>query len=289
MALDGLTIIGETINDSVPRTKELFDKGDITGIQELARFQATGGARYLDVNIGLREPSFMGEIVRAIQDVVSIPLSLDSPDPDIIRAALNVYDPVKAGGQKPIVNSVSALRLEMLDLAAIQPFRIILMASERLEEGEGKQNKVGEEVHQAAKELFHLCTSPPSNLAPDDIIIDPSLAPIGADFDGLIRMAVDGLKLIHGDQTFAGVHMSVGLTNFSVMLPPKRRNGEPVKLPLECAFLTIAMPLGLDHIVGSVRKNYHLLSQDDPALIAVNEAIALGGFDAIERIQDFYR
>ena len=43
------------------------------------------------------------------------------------------------------------------------------------------------------------------------------------------------------------------------MLPAKRANGEPVKGPLESAFLTTAMPLGLDMVIGSVKRNYELL------------------------------
>ena len=44
MPLPGLTIIGETINDSVPSTKKLFDAGDIAGILEIARMQDEKGA-----------------------------------------------------------------------------------------------------------------------------------------------------------------------------------------------------------------------------------------------------
>ncbi len=43
MPVPGLTIIGETINDSVPSTKKLFDAGDIDGILELARSQDEKG------------------------------------------------------------------------------------------------------------------------------------------------------------------------------------------------------------------------------------------------------
>ena len=39
MAFDGLTIIGESINDSVPSTNALYEAGDFDGISELARFQ----------------------------------------------------------------------------------------------------------------------------------------------------------------------------------------------------------------------------------------------------------
>ena len=39
MPLPGLTIIGETINDSVPSAKKLFDAGDIPGILDIAKMQ----------------------------------------------------------------------------------------------------------------------------------------------------------------------------------------------------------------------------------------------------------
>ena len=52
----------------------------------------------------------------------------------------------------------------------------------------------------------------------------------------------------------------MGLSNFTVMLPPKRADGSPVKGPLESAFLTKAMPLGLDMVIGSVKRNYELLA-----------------------------
>ena len=39
MPLEGLTIIGESINDSVPSTKKLFDANDIPGILNLAKTQ----------------------------------------------------------------------------------------------------------------------------------------------------------------------------------------------------------------------------------------------------------
>ena len=57
MAIPELTIIGETINDSVPSTKKLFDAGDIAGILEIAKMQDEKGAAYIDVNIGPRPPS----------------------------------------------------------------------------------------------------------------------------------------------------------------------------------------------------------------------------------------
>ena len=68
------------------------------------------------------------------------------------------------------------------------------------------------------------------------------------------------MERIHNDPLFAGCHASVGLSNFTVMLPSKRPDGSPVKGPLESAFLTKVMPLGLDTVIGSVKRNYELLA-----------------------------
>ncbi len=64
MAIEGLKIIGESINDSVPSTKKLFAANDIEGLENLARLQDEKGAAYIDVNVGERDPEFMAEMVK---------------------------------------------------------------------------------------------------------------------------------------------------------------------------------------------------------------------------------
>ena len=118
MSIPGLTIIGESINDSVPSTHALFEANDLAGIVEVARFQAEKGARYIDVNVGLNTPGFMADVVRAIQKHIDLPLSIDTPDPAIAQAGLEAYDPGRAGNQIPILNSISEARLEMFDVYA---------------------------------------------------------------------------------------------------------------------------------------------------------------------------
>src|SRR5512147_2820954 len=137
MAIPGLTIIGESINDSVPSTKKLYDADDIPGLLELARSQDEKGAAWIDVNVGPRSPEFMADLVRRIQSVTAKPLSIDTPDPAIAEAGLRAYDPGRAGGRKPILNSISPLRTGMFDLHAVRPFIPILMSSERFERGGG--------------------------------------------------------------------------------------------------------------------------------------------------------
>jgi len=99
MSLPGLTIIGESINDSVPSTHKLYEANDIAGLKELARSQDLGGAAYIDVNVGKRPPEFLAEMVRHVQSVTAKPLSIDTPDPAMAEAALKAYDLHRAGGK----------------------------------------------------------------------------------------------------------------------------------------------------------------------------------------------
>ena len=288
MAIPGLTIIGETINDSVPSTKKLFDAGDIAGILDLARTQDEKGAAYIDVNVGARSPEFMADLVKKIQQVTAKPLSIDTPDPEIARAGLEGYDLDRAGGKKPILNSISPLRVAMFELGAIQPFRPILLISERVEGGMSRPCHSAGETHEAAKFLLSAARGAKPPIANDDCIFDPGIAPIGSDADGNLARLVAAMQLIHNDPEFAGVHASVGLSNFTVMLPAKRADGSPVKGPLESAFLTRAMPLGLDTIIGSVKRNYEILPPSHPAAQCLEDCIRQPGFEAIMRVRDFY-
>lgn len=286
--IPGFNIIAESINDSVPSTRELFEKGDISGIVELAKSQAAVHPAFIDVNIGKRDPKLMGEVVRAIQAAVSVPLSIDSPDPVIQKEGLSAYDPAKAGGKMPLVNSISELRMEILELNKVRAFKAILICTERMENGSGQPNKTPEEIYETAKRLHARVKAAPYGFDNDRVVFDPGLAPIGADMEGLTKCSLDAMKLIHADPALKGVHMSVGLSNFTQMLPQKRANGEFVKTPLESAFLTLAMPLGLDMSIASTKKKYRLLAEKDDALIALKEALAIGGMESIMRIQEFY-
>lgn len=288
MPLEGLTIIGESINDSVPSTKKLFDAGDIDGLLDLARTQDAGGAAFIDVNVGPRSPEFMADLVRKIQAVTAKPLSIDTPDPDIARAGLAAYDPQRAGGRKPVLNSISPLRVGMFELFQVRPFMPILLVSEHAVGGSSKPCRTAEESYEAAKFLLAKAKEACPGLATSECIIDPGIAPIGSDAEGNLARLIRALELIHGDPAFTGIHASVGLSNFTVMLPAKRADGSPVKGPLESAFLTRAMPLGLDMVIGSVKRKYELLGPEHPALQCVGDCIAKPGFDAIMRVREFY-
>lgn len=290
MAIKGslIKIIGEAINDSVPSTHKMFESGDVDGLVELARFQDEKGAAYIDVNVGPRSPELMADLVERIQAVTHKPLSIDTPDPEIAKAGLEAYRPDRAGGQKPILNSISPLRVEMLDLCRLQPFKPIMLVSEQVVDGKSGPCRTAEETYQAARLLRDAARGSAARMSNDDLIFDPGIAPIGTDCEGNLKRLVTAMEMIHNDADFHGVHMSVGLSNFTVMLPPKRADGSPLKGPLESAFLTKTIPLGLDMVVGSVKRRYELLPPDHPAMICLEDVLKADGFDVIMRIRDFY-
>jgi len=288
MSIPGLTIIGESINDSVPSAHQLFEENNVNGIVELAKLQASKGATYIDVNVGSRSPEFMADIVRKIQEQITQPLSIDTPDPEIAAAGLRAYNAGRAGNKKPILNSISEARLEMFDLYVEQPFIPILLITEGMDSaGEMIMNKSAEQIYDTAKSMVNHARTRIKNLSNNEIILDPGIMPIGSDSKGDFKRLMNAIELIHNDNDFAGINMSVGLSNFTTMLPSKKADGSPVRGPLESAFLTMAMPLGLNTVIGSVNRKYSILSDDHPAMQCLKDVLNLECADAIMRVMMF--
>jgi cobalamin-dependent methionine synthase I len=289
MSIPGLTLIGESINDSVPSTHALFEENNLDGIVELARQQAEKGAAYIDVNVGPRSPEFMAEVIRKIQEHMPLPLSIDTPDTAIAAAALDVYDAGRAGNRVPILNSISEARLEMFDLYATQPFMPVLLVTEGMNDSrEMMLNRTAGQIHGTARAMANIARQHIPQITNDRILFDPGIMPIGSDTKGDFQRLMQALALIHQDSDLAGVNISVGLSNFTAMLPSKRADGSPVKGPLESAFLTMAMPLGLNTIIGSVKRHYAILTDEDPALQCLKDTLNLEGFEAVMRVMLYF-
>lgn len=286
MAIAGLSIIGESINDSIPSTNKLYAENNITGILELAKSQDAGGAAYIDVNVGRRTPEFMAEMVGKVQTVTTKPLSIDTPDIALARAGLIACDVSRGGGSLPILNSISPLRAKMFEIYGERPFKPLLLVSERVEGSAFKPNMTAEETFQTAKEM--MAAAKAVGISNDQMIFDPGIGPIGSDMEGMLKRVLGTIKLIHADPGFKGVHMSVGLSNFTHMLPPKRADGSPVRSALESAFLSMAVPHGLDMIIGSVKRKYEILPADHPAMKCLAEALTLDDIEVVECVQRFY-
>ncbi|MCC7114863.1 MAG: dihydropteroate synthase [Burkholderiales bacterium] len=292
MSIPGLTIIGERINPGFRSTQALFDDEDFAGIQALAVRQAQAGASYLNVNAGtqaLRDPKFMIEVVRAIQAVVDLPLSLDCPDYTVLKSVLEAYDPARARGRKPVINSISESRWELAELMKIRPCKAILMSSEQERDGRSVPNRSGAEVHEVATRKVRRLLAGGYAQGPDDFFVDVSIATLAADTEGVIRMALDGIRLVHADPEMAGVHIMGGLSNLPQHLPAKAADGSDLRYHLECAFLTVAMPMGFDTVLGTPWRDYRLLPDDNFVLREFRRIIALSDSDALMAVVDLYQ
>ena len=288
--MSAITIIGERINPGFRSSKALFDNSDIEGIQELAVKQAEAGASFLNINIGSRaldDHGFMREVIMGIQEAVSIPLSFDFPSFKVQEICLNTYDEEKAMGEKPIINSIAEPRWEMVEALNIKPCRVVVMASERMEDGVGKPNKEPQQIHDVAKRLSASLVET-HGLSLDDIILDVSITTLSTDREGLISMALEGIKLIGEDPDLSGIHMMGGISNVGMMLPAKASDGQPLKTRIERAFLTLARPYGFDTILATPWHNYQDLPEDDFVFQLFREIISMKGMDAIRHMRKLY-
>ncbi len=290
MAVCDLVVIGERINPGFKSSKALFDDSDLQGIQALAIKQRAAGASYLNINIGsraLEAPAFMRDVIVAIQEVVDIPLSFDFPGFEVQKVCLDVYDESKAGGNKPIINSIAEPRWEMAEALRIKPSRIVVMASERMENGEGAANKDPQQVLQVAKRMSRRLIEE-YGLTLDDIILDVSITTLATDRAGLIKMALDAIKLVGQDPELQGIHMMGGISNIGMMLPSLATDGKPLKTRIERAFMTLARPYGFDTILATPWHSYEALPDDDFVLNIFKEIIELQGMDAIRHLRKLY-
>lgn len=274
------TLIGELMNNSFARAGKAFLAKDLAKYQELAKLQTELGADYLTLNIDTTQKmnvtmdemlDFLPDLIPAIQEVTNVPISFDNPSFEFHKKAFSLYK--RNDNNQPILNSVAASREnlnEMIDLVAEYDTKVIVMASEMFVDGGGyAQCTSPEEVYQTTREHLRILKEKAARKN-DEIIVDPGLAPISADIYGSINMSLDAMNLIRQDSDLDGIHISIGLTNFSFGLP------KHIRIGLENAFITIALANGLDFILGNPEKDLVVLEKDSKYLKVVTEALELG-------------
>jgi len=290
MAIPGVSIIGDRINPGFKTTKALIEAQDIAGLQALAVRQVQAGAWCLDVTVGSRgytDFQFLTEVIRALQAAVDVPLCFDYPSAAVQEVCLKAYDPAKAKGRKPVVNSLAETRLEMLDLVKICPFQVVLMASERLEDGSAKSNKLTSEVLGVARRMAAKLTRE-YGFSRGDILVDVTIHSLISDLEGLTKMALDAIRAIGEDPELKGVHIMGGMTNIGNMLPPLKFDGVSLRQLAENAFLTLAVPLGFDTIMGTPWNDFRLLPDDNVVLQTLKDFTELKGLDAMRRLRKLW-
>jgi 5-methyltetrahydrofolate--homocysteine methyltransferase len=274
-----LHIVGELMNNSYARARKAFRARDAEGYQELAKLQTRLGADFLTLNldgtqmIQVRRQEmldFLPEVVLAIQEATQTPIAFDNPSVEYHRVALKYYDRKKSGA--PIFNSLAASREhldEMVELVMHYDTYAVVMASETFVPGGTSQCMNPQDAYRAAKHFVELLVTK-AGRRNDQIIIDPGLAPVGADTYGLVNIGLDAMRLIHADPDLKGVHMIVGLSNFAWGTP------KGVREELEKAYLTLGMDVGLDFALANPEKTPGPLPKDHPMVAKLREALEQG-------------
>lgn len=292
MSFPNLIIVGDRINpQGFKNTARMIEEEDIAGLQALAVKQVEAGSSYVDVTIGPRayeDLQFLQQVVKELQDAVSVPLCIDYPVKHIVAACLEVYDRDKSGGKAPLINSFAETRMEMFELFDIMPCQAVVMTSEYVDEnGAAKSSKKSEDVVGAAHRLTRKLIDE-HGLTQDDIFVDVTINSMISDMEGLTKMALEAIKSIHEDADMNEVHIIGGLTNIGNMVPKIEFDGMSLRHCIENAFLTRAVPLGFDTVLGTPWNEFTPLAEDHPVLVGFDEIIELKGLDAMRRLRKLW-
>jgi len=274
------TIIGELMNNSYGRARKAWRNRDTAGYQHLAELQSSLGASYLTLNtdgtqqlsVTLEEMlTFLPKLLPALQEATTRPLSFDNPHLDFHREAVAHYNFDRCEG-RPILNSIAVSRTDvngMIDIAVQHDMNIIVMASECIRpDGRHGPSQSVEDVVGVSKYFATLLNQ--AGIENDRIIVDPGLAPVASDTQGIINLCLDSIRGLRNDPALEGIHISVGLSNFAIGTPADMR------IPLERAFLTLAMEAGMDWALANPEKNTEPMSPNDPLVARLREVLAEG-------------
>jgi 5-methyltetrahydrofolate--homocysteine methyltransferase len=103
------------------------------------------------------------------------------------------------------------------------------------------------------------------------------------------RSVLDAVRLIRTDPELKGIHIMGALTNIGQQMPPKAVDGSDLKQALENAFLTIAVPYGLDAVMGTPWRGYQPLPEDSHVLKTYRAFLEQSGTNALRVVRKFYR
>lgn len=221
-------IIGERINPTGKKKfKEALLNNDIDYILNQAIEQIHAGAEILDVNVGLPgvdEKEMMIKAIKSIQSIAETPLQIDSTIPEVLEAALRVYN------GKPIVNSVNG---EEKSLKTVLPLvKKYGAAVVGLTLDENGIPKSADKRFEIAKRILDNAIS--IGIPKEDVFIDCLTLTASAEQDGV----VETLKAVNRVKTELGLKTVLGVSNISFGLPGREL--------VNHTFLAMALTNGLD-------------------------------------------
>lgn len=219
-------------------------------LQNMAKVQEKNNATYLDINVDEfstdteERIKLMKWTVEVIQNAVKIPISVDSSNPDILRAGLETCDQKRG---RPMLNSVSLERLSAVDLAL--EFKAVVIASAA---GENDLPNTTEGRMANLSRIITYLTG--KGLKLSDIHVDPLVFPISTDSNngkGFLD-SVAAIRAEYGPE----IHIVAGLSNISFGMPQRNL--------ITQVFTYMAVEAGADGgIVDPLHVNIEILNNMD--------------------------
>lgn len=226
--IDEPRVIGERINPTGKKKfKEALINNDIDYILKQAVEQINAGADILDVNVGLPgidEKSMIVNVVKSLQEVVEVPLQIDSTIPEVIEAALRVYN------GKPIINSVNGEEKSLntvLPLAKKYGACVVALTLD-----ENGIPKTAERRFEIAGKILRYAFE--YGIPRENIFIDCLTLTVSAEQESA-RETLKAIRMIKGN---FGLKTVLGVSNISFGLPNRELINQ--------TFLTMALNDGLD-------------------------------------------
>ena len=253
-----MLIIGERINTCRKKIALAVEEKDAETIQKEAINQVKAGVSVLDVNVGspLKETENMNWAVKVIQQVVDIPLCIDSPNPETIKAGFEVCRDKKRTWANSII--FQRKRLEgILPLVKKYDCPLIALAMD----DKGIPPSAGERVEVARRLIKEVGDF---GISLDNLYIDCLIEPISLG-PGKVQQTLTTIRMMK--DTFPQIKTVICLSAVSFGLPGRKL--------LNRTFLAILMEAGADAvfldpldetIMGTLKAANALLDRDENCL-----------------------
>jgi len=207
-----MVIIGENIHILSKKVSEAINNKDAKVIQELAKEQAAAGVDYIDLNIGpaRKNPEIMAWLVETVQEVVDLPLSLDSTNPKAVEEGL------KVAKWRALINSASGRtdsKEQMMPLAVKYDCDVVISVL--------NDQGIPADAEARAESVMDTVTyANELGIENERIWVDPIIMPVSVD-QKAVAEALEFMKMLQ--DLLPGVKSTVGLSNVSNGTPKELR------------------------------------------------------------------
>lgn len=274
-------LIGERTNVIGSRKfKQLIVDGKFEEASEIARAQVKGGAHVIDICLANPDRDELDDVTQFMKEVVKkvkVPLVIDSTDEKVIAEAL------KYSQGKVIINSINLEdgedRYDAV-LPLVKKFGAAVVVGTIDEPGMAITRERKLEVAQRSYDLL----VNKWGLAPEDIIFDPLVFPVGTGDEQYIGSAVEtieGIRLIK--EKLPRALTMLGVSNVSFGLPPVGRE------VLNAVYLYHCTQAGLDYAIVNTEKLERYASIPEAEIKMANDLLFNTTDETLAEFTNFYR